>query len=384
MSRLSGALAAARVLAGGLGLVAVGAAAGLAAERRTVGRRAHVDDPYHGEDFGSAGSPALAVEAADGVQLHVEVDEPERRPVAPRLTIVLSHGYSLNLDSWWFQRRALAGLGRLVLWDQRSHGRSGRSAPDRVNIAQLGRDLARVIEVVAPEGPLVLVGHSMGGMTMMALAGQQPELVRERVVGAGFVCTSAGGLDRSTFGVPGPVGRLLHLVGPAVVAALARQPALVERGRRAGSDLGYLLTSAYSFASAGVPPSVVDLVAEMNAATPIEVIAQFLPIFDRYDERAALPVFSGAESLVVGAVQDRLTPVEHAREIAAALPAADYVELEPCGHMSMLEYPEVVSDALRRLVDRAAGTTGGAAGTIGEAAGPIGAAALGDPARARG
>ena len=96
---------------------------------------------------------------------------------------------------------------RTVYWDQRSHGRSergacpgGRTAP--VTIDQLGRDLKAVIDAAAPEGPMVLVGHSMGGMTMMALADQFPELIRERVVGVAFVGTSSGRLGEVNFGLP--------------------------------------------------------------------------------------------------------------------------------------------------------------------------------------
>ena len=208
-----------------------------------------------------------------------------------------------------------------------------------------------MIDEVAPDGPLVLVGHSMGGMGLISLARQRPELFAERVRGVALVCTSPGGLDQATLGVPGPVGRLAHRFGPGVVAGLARQPELIERGRKAGSDLGYVLTKRWSFAS-DVPPSVVEIVAEMNAATPVEVLAAFLPIFGKHDERAGLDALVGAESFVVGAVQDRLVPVEHARLIGETLPRADYLELDPCGHMAMLEYPDLVSDRLRALVDR--------------------------------
>jgi pimeloyl-ACP methyl ester carboxylesterase len=338
-----------------VGVAAVGAGAGLAAERATVGRRPSRDDPYLLEDFTGPGDSVRVVEADDGVQLHAEVDEPERWPPGPRLTVVLSHGYALNLDTWHLQRRELADLGRLVLWDQRSHGRSGRSDPEHVSVAQLGRDLGRIVAELAPDGPLVLVAHSMGGMGQLALARQRPELFRRRVCGVGLVCTSAGGLDRATFGVPGPFGRLAHRVGPGVVATLARQPDIVERSRQAGSDLGFVLTKRWSFAS-DVPPSLVDLVAQMNAATPIEVIAAFLPIFGPHDEHSALPILDGIEGLVVGAVQDRIVPVEHARDISRALPLAEYLELDPCGHMAMLEYPDLLTEHLRALVGRAART----------------------------
>ena len=118
------------------------------------------------------------------------------RPRAP-VTVVFSHGYCLSQDSWHFQRAALRGVVRTVLLgpaQPRPLRRAARAqAADGVpvTIDQLGRDLKAVIDAAAPEGPLVLVGHSMGGMTMMALADQYPELVRERVVGVAFVGTSS-------------------------------------------------------------------------------------------------------------------------------------------------------------------------------------------------
>ena len=60
----------------------------------------------------------------------------------------------------------------------------------------LGRDLDAVLRALAPDGPLVLVGHSMGGMTIMALAEQRPELFAERVAGVALLSTSAGEVGR--------------------------------------------------------------------------------------------------------------------------------------------------------------------------------------------
>src|SRR5665811_1837663 len=128
-------------------------------------------------------SAEVVVIATDGVELHVAIDEPEGRPEAapkgaPVPTVVFCHGYTLSLRSWVFQRRALKAAGyRVVLWDHRGHGKSGAGSKDSYDVDQLGRDPGAVISQVVPEGPLVLVGHSMGGMTLMALAIHQPEPV---------------------------------------------------------------------------------------------------------------------------------------------------------------------------------------------------------------
>ncbi|HEY8454320.1 MAG TPA: alpha/beta hydrolase [Actinopolymorphaceae bacterium] len=350
LARRSGWLgAAAGVLAAG---VAAGAAAGLAVERYLVGRGRHRDEQLE-ERLGSLRGDPIIVKTRDGIELYAEVDEPRDDIRAHPLTVIFLHGYALNLDCWHFQRAALRGSARLVFYDHRSHGRSGRSPRELCRLDQLGDDLGQVIADVAPEGPLVLVGHSMGGMAILALADQQPELFAERVAGVALLATSAGGLDRVTLGVPGPVGRLVHRFAPAFVAAMSRMPDLVEQSRKAGSDVGYLLTRRYSFASK-VPASRVEFVAEMLAATPIEVVADFYPGFADHDRYDALEALVGVETLIIGARDDLITPVEHSREMAERHPAADYIELSNAGHMFILEHPDVVNTALEDLLIRAA------------------------------
>ena len=102
----------------------------------------------------------------------------------PEVTVVFAHGFCLNLDCWHFQRAAYRGLVRTVYYDQRSHGRSGRSTASTRPSTSSASDLSTVLDAVAPEGRVVLVGHSMGGMTIVALAEQYPELFGDRVVGA--------------------------------------------------------------------------------------------------------------------------------------------------------------------------------------------------------
>ena len=347
MSRLLSAGRAAGSVGTALGVAAVGAAVGFAAERYVVGRSLRRGDPYANEDFGSLRGVPHVVETDDGVMLHAEADT---GPTSSPLTVVFTHGYALNQDCWHFQRRDLAGRARLVFWDQRSHGRSGRAPEGSVSFERLGRDLAEVIDQVVPDGPLVLTGHSMGGMTVLALATVRPDLFRDRVAGVALISTSAH-LGRVSFGLPGPLGRLTHKAAPGVVAALARRPEFVERNRRAGSDLGYVLTRRYSFVKGG-SPSLIEFTASMNASTPIEVVAEFLALFNDHDDRAALSVLADLPVLVVGAAGDRLTPVEHSREMADQLPGAKYTEVPDAGHMVLLERHDVVTAELVELLDR--------------------------------
>jgi pimeloyl-ACP methyl ester carboxylesterase len=334
-----------------LGVVAAGAAAGVFAERKVVARRrAAAIVP-----FGSLRGVAQTVTADDGVELYVEVDEPERQPrrggSRVRPTLVFVHGYALNLDAWHFQRAALRGGHRLVLYDQRSHGRSGRSDRENATIDQLGLDLAAVLEQVVGDGPVVLVGHSMGGMAVMALASQRPALFGDRVVGAALIASSAGSLNAETLGLPGLPGRVLHRLTPAIVATLARAPRLVESGRRAGSDIGFVLTRRLAFGGP-VPQEYVDFTDEMLAATPFEVVAEFFPGFDVHDRRETLAALAQCATTVVCGSEDAITPIEHSRAIADLVPTAEFLELGGAGHMVLLERHDEVTAAIAALVER--------------------------------
>ena len=196
--------------AAGMGATAAAVTAGFFVERK-------VDSTRRGgapgaDELGGLHSEAITVRTEDGVTLHAEVDEvapyseeaaktrsvnrlgKPRRRVQPDPTIVFVHGYALNLDCWHFQRAYFRGKHRLVFYDQRSHGRSGRSDKAHATIDQLGDDLRQVIDELVPEGPVVLVGHSMGGMSIMAFAERHRDLFDERVTGVALMSTSAGGL----------------------------------------------------------------------------------------------------------------------------------------------------------------------------------------------
>ncbi|MGA4958038.1 alpha/beta fold hydrolase [Streptomyces lavendulocolor] len=376
-----------------IGVVAAGAAAGVAIERLTVGRgmrrKARLALDAAGPYGALRGTPGRAA-ADDGTELYYEVDEVEADAAAPPrrrrlfgrrtpgpVTVVFSHGYCLNQDSWHFQRAALRGLVRTVHWDQRSHGRSARGAaqkgPDRVpvSIDQLGRDLKAIIDAAAPDGPLVLVGHSMGGMTVMALAEQYPELIRERVVGVAFVGTSCGNLGEVNYGLPVAGVNAVRRVLPSVLRALGSQAELVERGRQATADLFAGLIKRYSFSSRDVDPAVARFAERMIEGTPIDVVAEFYPAFTEHDKAEALTVFAEVPALALAGDQDLVTPSSHTEAIADLLPDAELVIVPDGGHLVMLEHPEAVTDRLADLLVRVGAVSAATnVGTYGSTAQP--------------
>ncbi|TYK47307.1 alpha/beta fold hydrolase [Actinomadura decatromicini] len=330
----------------GAGAAGVGAAVGL--RHIAVGRVRLRPDPDAGEPFGELRGEVVPVEADDGIPLHVEVDGPEDAP----LTVVFGHGYTLNQDSWHYQRRDLRGSLRMVFWDQRSHGRSGRSAPERATIEQTGEDLRAVLEAtVPPDRPVVLVGHSMGGMSIMALADRHPDLFERQVKGVVLVNTSCGDMAEMTLGLPLALAKLVRPLAPRTLRGLGRRAELVERARGLGADLAFVVTRKMAFADPHVSPTVVGFLEEMIRGTPIDVIAEFYPALIAHDKEACLGVFGAAPTLILAGGQDKLTPAVHSRRMAEALPDAELVEVEDAGHVLPLEYPGVVTGGLRRLIE---------------------------------
>jgi pimeloyl-ACP methyl ester carboxylesterase len=329
---------------------AIGVGAVVGARRYAVGRERLRPDPVRHERFGDLHGREMTVEATDGVPLHVEVDGPDDAA----LTIVFSHGYCLTQDSWHYQRRDLAEDGvRMVFWDQRSHGRSGRSDHAHATIDQCGEDLLAVLDATTEPGrPVVLIGHSMGGMTIMALADRHPELFGDRVVGVGLVNTSSGNLAELTLGLPEAFGKVLRATVPGVVRGIGRRAKLIDRGRRIGADIAFVMTRRIAFADPDVSPTVVEFLEKMIGSTPTDVIAEFYPTLAAHDKLAALEVLKSLPAVIVVGDQDRLTPPAHGRAIAAALPDADLVEVSDGGHVVMLEHPDAVTDALAGLIER--------------------------------
>ena len=137
---------------------------------------------------------------ADGTRLAYRVYGPaEASP-----TVFLAHCWTLNQEDWHYQVRALqAEFGhriRIVTWDHRGHGESDKLHKPGCTLDLLGRDMGELVDHLAPEGPLVLAGHSIGGMTLMALAEQRPDITG-RTVAVAFVSTSSGELDTVTLGM---------------------------------------------------------------------------------------------------------------------------------------------------------------------------------------
>ena len=185
---------------------------------------------------------------------------------------------------------------------------------------------------------------------VMRLAQTHPELFGTRIKGVALFSTSAGEMaDYSP--IKGLRGRTFARIAEPLMATLNRVPELVDKSRRAGSDLGYVVTRRMAFGSPA-PASYVEFVSEMLAETSLDVVADFYPSFAELDEYAALEIMSAIETAVVGGEEDMITPIEHTARIMELLPAAGATRVPDCGHLGMIEHHKIFNDVLDDLVAR--------------------------------
>jgi pimeloyl-ACP methyl ester carboxylesterase len=278
------------------------------------------------------------VTTEDGVALHVEHHGPEDAAAS----LLLVHGYELDGRLWARQVAAVLDARpdlRVVTYDHRGHGSSGALPPGTANLPQLARDLKAVLDSL-PAGPVTVVGHSMGGMTVMAFAEHFPSYVGDRVTGVGLLGTSSGELADLTYGLGERLGRVAHQVVPRFNAVSARREALGRR-RPPQPGMRWLL-----FGARPDRGDVLRTLVSLNDC-PAATCEAFYWAFPEHNRTDLLRHLTGVPVLVASGDRDRLIPLAHSRTIAAALPHAELVVYPGCGHMLMLERAD---DLNRRLL----------------------------------
>jgi pimeloyl-ACP methyl ester carboxylesterase len=231
--------------------------------------------------------------------------------------------------------------------DHRSHGTSGRAAHGDLSLRAMGRDLAGVIDALAPDQPVVVIGHSMGAMAILAMAEQRPELFGPRVAGVALIGGASSALLR------GSIGSVTELLRPRLgtFATAARR---VDRLRRAvlasPGDVSGMITRVTQFGPEA-PPHLVEHIVSLAERAPTEVWTDGLAELMEMDLRHALPRVRVPALVIVGE-HDRVTPPAIAVELVGGLPDATLTVIRHAGHMAMLERPVEVNHDLRVFARR--------------------------------
>jgi pimeloyl-ACP methyl ester carboxylesterase len=351
----------------GLGAgVAVGSAA--AAGRRQVARnRADAERLMATEGPTLPGGRVTAVQAPDGASIHAEVYGPEQAP-----TIVLVHGWTCSICFWHHQVRELSRDHRVVVYDKRGHGRTRRPESGDYSLEAQADELAAVLTALVPEdGPAVVGGHSMGAMTIAALAERDAATLHARAAALAMVNTGVGDIISEALVVRGAdrFGVLGERVGELILtsrAPLALPEWLLHRAVR------------YLALTPDAPDEAVALTAEMLRLCHPETRAacgESMTRMELYDALGSIEL----PTVMICGQRDKLTPPVHARRLAEELGGPVEVrELPGIGHMAAMEAPQEVSSLLRELAHNCGDGTGGRAALVG--AMPVMGAGAGDAA----
>ena len=324
------------VIATGIAVAAVaGGAIGRAAARRRLQNQGAAEDLWKlpPQDLGRVAS-------SDGTEIAIRAAGNPDSPI-----VVFVHGLTLDMTTWLEQWSDLSIDLWCVMMDQRSHGRSDSAVSGDMSIRAMGRDVAAVLKAVAPSRPAVLVGHSLGGMAILSMAEQHPELFGPSVAGVVLIGTAASALVRgamgSVAGLFSPSG--LNSLGDVMRRADELRKAFVSRP----GDVGAALTRFTQFGP-DAPHHIVDHVVGLAQGASSEVWADGLAELMEMDLRkAAMNV--KVPALVVVGDHDRVTPPAAARALQKQLPEGRFVLIEGAGHMAMLERPNPVNLQIRDL-----------------------------------
>lgn len=300
--------------------------------------RALLSDPAEGRK--------LDVRGADGTRLHVDVLGPDDAP-----TVVLVHGWTCCREFWAPQLNTMSSRYRLVAFDLRGHGRSEAPQGGDFTPEALADDLAAVLAASVPDGQrALLVGHSLGAMSIVSWAGRHRAEVRDRVAAALLLSTGTSDLITESLILKPPAG-------------LSKPWAAISRHSMAAPV-------PYGFRNP-ITTRIVRYVALSKQASPAEVdfCSRIVLACDRRWRSATARTLSKLDldhaiehldvpTLVLSGTADRMTPPVLAKRLAERLPQLiERVELPGVGHMSPVEAPEEVNQRIDALVDRYLGPT---------------------------
>lgn len=282
--------------------------------------RSRAGEPWDPEAPGYPDGEHRTITTPDGATLALTIAGPEDGPL-----VVLSHCWTGSRAIWGPVAERLCASGhRVVLYDQRGHGDS-TDGDEPHSIPMLGDDLRAVLaEVDAHDA--VLVGHSMGGMSVQSYLTEHPVDFKERVRGVVLVATAAKVLRRAI-----PVELATRLMGDGAL----------EWSRR--GNIGYVM--ARRSLGRGARRADVELTLDGLARTTGLARAGFLAAMSGMDLHAGLSAVDVPTTVLVG-TRDRLTPPRLARELTSSIPGANLVVLPGAGHMLPLEAPDEIVDAI--------------------------------------
>ncbi|MGW4371178.1 alpha/beta fold hydrolase [Nocardia takedensis] len=288
----------------------------------------------------------VTVTTDDGARLRVHAYGPADAPV-----IVLVHGWTCAIEYWNAQINAFAGPYRVVAYDQRGHGESDYGTVP-LSMDLLADDLNTVLDATVPTGEkAVLVGHSLGGMTLQAWAGRFPEQVPARAHAVLLTNTASGALVAETTVLP-----LFNRLLPRGLR-IALPAWLGRRGLGTPVLLPPLLPIRWIFTRqimhTNATRELVDYSMAVVRSCPARVRAAFGLLLAEMELGDAARHLVVPTTVIAGSA-DFMTPPIHAERIAATLTEIGSLvrhEVLETGHLGNVEAHERFNEELATLLD---------------------------------
>ena len=289
----------------------------------------------------------IDVRAADGARLRVHAYGPQdAQPV------VLIHGWTCCLEYWNPQINAFAGEYRVIAFDLRGHGESEFGRPDQLDCHLLADDLCAVLDTVLRPGQrAVVVGHSLGAMTVQAWAGKYPQRVLDQAAAVVLANTGPYALVDETTVVPF-FNRPLPLLNRKVPL-----PMWLGRGGVSArivfppvAPLRWVF--ARQIMSLDADPEIIDFGLNIVRSCRSWVRSEFGRLLAEMDLGDAARHLMVPTTVVAGTADD-MTPAVHAEQIAQWLRESGNLArfvLLPTGHLGTVEaidgFNEVLGEVL--------------------------------------
>jgi pimeloyl-ACP methyl ester carboxylesterase len=284
------------------------------------------------------GAEHREVVGADGSKLRVEFFGRQGAPV-----LILTHGWGLDSTVWRYARAHLADRFRLIVWDLPGLGKSKTPPDGRIQLDRFAEDLRTVIGLAEGQ-PVVLVGHSIGGMTLQTLAGLRPELMGEQVKGLVLLNTTFLRPIRTT-----AMSGLVQAVWPVVAVFMKLQIALsplfhAMKWQSYMSGQTHMAARIGGFGRHVTRQQLEHTALLMTKASPAVEAKGDFAMMD-WDVSRKLPDIRVPTLVIVGD-RDLITRPDAGETIAAAIPGARLQHMTGCGHMGFYEYNEAYDRAI--------------------------------------
>jgi len=275
-----------------------------------------------------------------GASLYVEEDGVPDGP-----TLLFTHGWGLDSTIWTRAKQDLGSCYRLVLWDLPGLGRS-IAGPKGVNLTSFAADLEAVMTWAGDTAP-VLVGHSIGGMTIQTLAGDKPDLINRKTAGLVLVNTTYTNPLKTM--VLSSVVRALRapLLEPALHLTKWLSPLACLSAWQSYFSGGAHMATRFEFGS-NVTRAELEHATLLGVKNSQGVIARGNLAMFRWDATGALAAIT-KPVLVLGGDIDIVTKLEASKTIAASAQRAEVKSFPKANHMGFVEQAEDYNAAIARF-----------------------------------